>query len=52
VVEIVREPGAVPHYLPGANPSLRDDAETHGLPFEATQGGAETALPEYQERLR
>jgi hypothetical protein len=52
VNEDAREPGAVPHYLPGANPYLRDFAETHGLPFEATQGGAETALPEYQERLR
>jgi hypothetical protein len=52
VHEVDREPGDVPHYLPGQNPYIREYAERYGLPFEATQGGAETALPEYQERLR
>ena len=52
VGEADREPGYVPHYLPGQNPYVREFAERYGLPFEATLGGAETALPEYQERLR
>jgi hypothetical protein len=52
VVEVVRPDGFVPHYPPGENPTLDEFATRHGLPFEATQGGAETALPEYAERLR
>jgi hypothetical protein len=52
VIEADQKPGLVPHYLPGQNPYMRQFAERHGLPFEATLGGAETALPEYQERLR
>jgi hypothetical protein len=51
VVEIVREPGYVPSHLPGENPYLREFSERHGIPFEATRGGAQTALPEYVERL-
>jgi hypothetical protein len=43
--------GDVPHWLPGENPYISEFAEAHGLPLEATLGGAETALPEYQERL-
>ena len=52
VVEVVRPEGFVPHHLPGKNPFLSEFATMHGLPFEATQGGAATALPEYAERLR
>jgi hypothetical protein len=52
VVEADRPPGSVPHWLPGQNPYIHEYADMHGLPFEATQGGAETALPEYQEKLR
>jgi hypothetical protein len=52
VSEVDRELGYVPHYLPGQNPYIREFAELHGLPFEASLGGAETALPEYQEQLR
>jgi hypothetical protein len=52
VVEVLRAPGDVPHYLPGQNPFIDDFAQTHGLPAEAARGGAETALPEYAERLR
>ena len=52
VVEIVRAPGAVPHYLPGQNPFIADFAKTYGLPPEAAQGGAATALPEFLESLR
>jgi hypothetical protein len=52
VVEIVRAPGAVPHYLPGQNPFVAEFGQLHGLPPEAARGGAQTALPEYAERLR
>jgi hypothetical protein len=52
VVEIVRAPGAVPHYLPGQNPFVAEFAQLNGLPPEAARGGAQTALPEYAERLR
>jgi len=47
VTEVLHARGYVPHFLPGRNPFLREFAETHGLPFEATRGGAHTALPEY-----
>jgi len=52
VIEIVREPGFVPHYLPGQNPFTSEFGEAHGLPREATRGGAATALPEFAETLR
>ncbi len=52
VVEVPREEGSVPHYLPGANPYLKEYAVKHGLPLEATRGGAETLYPEYMVRLR
>ncbi len=51
--EIARpEKHYVPHYLPGENPFIGEWAETIGVPTEATLGGAETAYPEYRERLR
>ena len=52
VVEVEMPPGYVPHFLPGENPYIREFAETHGIPYEAAMGGAETALPEYMEHLR
>lgn len=52
VTEVLREPGDVPHYLPGQNPFIDEFAEEHGLPVDAARGGAATALPEYMERLR
>jgi hypothetical protein len=51
VTEVDRPEGYVPHFLPGENPFIREFAETHGLPFEATRGGGETALPEYADTL-
>lgn len=42
----------VPHYLEGANPFVGEQARRLGVPVEATLGGAETALPEYREKLR
>ena len=53
VVEIADQPrGAVPHYLPGENPFLKDFAATNKLAAEATRGGAPTMYPEFQPRLR
>jgi hypothetical protein len=42
----------VPHYLPGENPFVGDLAKRLGIPVDATLGGADTALPEYKDRLR
>lgn len=53
VVEIADQPrGAVPHYLPGENPFLKEFAAEHKLPEEATRGGAATMYPEFQQQLR
>ncbi len=52
VVEIDRDAGFVPHYLPGQNPYADEFAETIGVPVELTRGGAETALPEAVEGLQ
>jgi hypothetical protein len=41
----------VPHYLPGANPFIGEEARKLGIPVDATLGGADTALPEYREKL-
>jgi hypothetical protein len=46
-----RAKGAVPSFLPGANPSLEDFAAAHQLPLEATRGGADTMYPEYRKKL-
>ena len=51
--EIARpDPHYVPHYLSGQNPFIGEEAKRLGIPVEATLGGAETALPEYRDRLR
>jgi hypothetical protein len=42
----------VPHYFPWANPFVKDHAAKLGIPEAATLGGAETAYPEYRDRLR
>ena len=52
VVEVPRPEGEVPHYLPGRNPFLTEYASKHGIPVEASMGGAETMYPEYRETLR
>ena len=48
--EIVRPPHDVPHYLPWANPFVKEEEERWKLPPGATLGGAQTALPEYTRR--
>jgi hypothetical protein len=50
-VEVERDPGDVPHYLPGQNPYVGEFAKKHNLPIEATRGGAETALPEFRKKI-
>jgi hypothetical protein len=42
----------VPHYLPGENPFVDETAKRLGLPTDATLGGADTALPEFKDRLK
>ena len=53
VVEIADQPrGAVPHYLPGQNPFLKEFAAAHRLPETATRGGAATMYPEFRATLK
>jgi hypothetical protein len=52
VVEVQREEGDVPSYLPGQNPYIDEYAKKHNLPVEATRGGAETALPEFMKKFK
>lgn len=51
-VEVIRPEGELPHHLPGTNRMVTEFAAKHGLPFEATRGGAETTYPEYMDTLR
>jgi len=50
--ETLLKPHAIPAYLPWANPFLDELADQLNIPAEAVMGGAETALPEYQDKLR
>lgn len=52
VQEIDRPKGQVPHFLPGTNPYMTEFSMRHGIPLEATRGGAETMYPEFRVRLR
>jgi cyclase len=45
VVEVVRPEGAVPHYLPGANPFLEEYRKRYNLPESVTRGGAASTYP-------
>ena len=40
---------AVPHYLPGQNPYLREYVERHQLSLDGVAGGARTMYPEFIE---
>jgi len=52
VVEFADQPrGAAPHYLPGANPFLKEFGAEYRLPEAATRGGAATMYPEFQKTL-
>jgi hypothetical protein len=50
-VEVPHEAGYVPHHKLDDVAHTREYAQKHGLPFEATRGGADTALPEYMLKL-
>jgi hypothetical protein len=52
VEEVDRPKDEVPHYLPGQNSFIFEFAAKHGIPVEATRGGAETMYPEYMQKLR
>ncbi len=52
VTEVPRPEGEVPSILPGRNQYWDDYARKHGLPVEATRGGADTALPEFMKKYR
>ena len=42
----------VPHYLPGANPYLKEFSDHFKVSEQAIRGGAETMYPEYQAKLK
>jgi hypothetical protein len=50
-VEIPRPPGYVPHNERGDHGASIEYASTYGLPLEGVRGGAETALPEFADRI-
>ena len=50
VDEVTPRAGYVPSHPFGTEHT--DFAEQFGLPYEATQGGAETLYPEYVQRLQ
>ena len=52
VQEVDREKGAVPHLLPGSNPFTTEFATRHGIPLEATRGGAATMYPDYRLKMK
>ena len=53
VVEIPdQKRGAVPHFMPGENPFLKEFRDQYHLPEIATRGGAQTTYPEFQLNLR
>ena len=52
VVEIVGQArGAVPHYLPGENPFIKEFGTEFNLPEVAWRGGAATMYPEFEKNL-
>jgi hypothetical protein len=52
VDEIPRAEGIVPMHLPGYNAMMDEYAVRNGVPVKASLGGAETALPEYQDAMK
>ena len=52
VVEVPRAKGAVPSHLPGTNNASEEFAALHNMPAEAAMGGAETALPEFAQKMK
>jgi len=53
VLEITNRPkGAVPNYLPGENPFLKEFTDRYHLPEAAAMGGPETTYPEYRASMK
>ena len=52
VVEVPRPKGEVPSHLPGTNHAAEEFAAKHQIPVEAALGGAETALPEFSQKMK
>jgi hypothetical protein len=52
IQEVDREKGTVPHLLPGTNPFLLEFAMKHGIPAEATRGGAATMYPDFRLKMK
>ena len=52
VQEVDRAKGEIPHFLPGANPYMKEFAIRHGLPLDATRGGAETMYPDFMQKMK
>ena len=52
VVEVPRAKGEVPNNLPGTNHAAEEFAAKHQIPVEAALGGAETALPEFIQKMK
>src|SRR5262245_51252911 len=52
VSEVDRKPGIVPNHLMAQNPFLQELADRYNLPLEVFRGGADQALPEYQETVK
>jgi hypothetical protein len=42
----------VPNHLPGTNHAAEEFAAKHQIPVEAALGGAETALPEFIQKMK
>lgn len=52
VIEIAAQArGAVPHFMPGENPFLREFPAESGIPAAAARGGAATMYPEFRATL-
>lgn len=47
-----QEPGTVPHYLPGKNPSINEVSKIYNIPLDAVMGGAQTLYPAYRKKLK
>jgi len=52
VSEVERVKGVVPSHQPGTNTFLKEFADRHGIPYDATRGGAETMYPEYRKKVK
>lgn len=50
--EGVDSDGTVPHFLPGANPSVDELTKLYGIPAAAVLGGPETMYPEFRATIK